>query len=55
VLAPHLFDQPIGADDFVRVQNEDREHGAAFRAAQLDHLAVMASLQGSEKPEFHCK
>ena len=52
-LAPELLHEPVGPNDLVRMQNEQREQRAALRAANLDQLAVTTDLERAEYEELH--
>ncbi len=52
-LAPDLVDQPVGRDDLVGVQQQDREQGTLARAAERQRAAVRVGLHRSEQPELH--
>ena len=49
-LAPELLDQTIGSDDFVRVEDQQRQQRAALGATYVDRLAVAENLERSEDP-----
>ena len=49
---PELVDQPIGGDDLVRVEKQERKERALLAVAQHDRLAMLDDLERSEQPEL---
>src|SRR5262249_45373734 len=52
-LAPELLDQAVPANDLVRVEHEEREHGTALGTANVDRATVAHHLEGTEHPKLH--
>jgi hypothetical protein len=52
VLAPQLVDEPVGRDDFARVEQQDRENAALLGSAETDLPVPVSSRKGSEDAEF---
>jgi hypothetical protein len=52
--APQLVDQSVAGNDLVRVQQENREQLARFRACDGDLPAALAYLERTEDQELHC-
>ena len=54
-LAPEAVDQPVGRDDLVAVQEQERQQGALLGAAQGERPPIGARLQRSKDQELHCR
>jgi hypothetical protein len=52
-IAPELVDQALARDHSVRVEQEDCQERALFRAADRDLAAVLDDLERAEDPELH--
>ena len=53
VVLPERVDQPVGGDDLVRMQQQDRQERALLRAADIELATVLEHLQRTKNPEFH--
>ena len=53
VVAPDAVDEPLGRDDLVRVEQEQRGDGTALRAAELQPPLAVEDLQRAEDAELH--
>jgi hypothetical protein len=53
LIAPQLVDQPVGANDLVRLEHEQRKHGAALRAPQVEGPTISLHLERPEYSKFH--
>ena len=51
VVAPELVDQPLGRDDAVRLEQQQREHGALLARAEIQRDAVTVGLERPEQSE----
>ncbi len=49
---PELLDQPVGGDDLVRMEEQEREQATLPRAGQRERDAVVENLQRAEDPEL---
>jgi hypothetical protein len=52
-LSPQVGDQPVGRDDLVGAQQQDRQQGALLDASEHERPVLLDNLQGSEEPELH--
>ena len=52
-LTPQLVDQSVTRHHLIRVQGQDRKHGALSRPADVKRAAVLHNLQRTENPELH--
>ena len=50
---PQVVREPIRRDDLVRVEEQDREHGALARCAQVETAITVESLEWAKDPELH--
>ena len=50
---PDLVDQPVGRDNLVRMEQEQREDAALLLASDLQRAAVRQRLEWPEEPKFH--
>ena len=50
LLAPDRVNQSFGADDLVRVEEQDRQQGALLDAAEGECLALAPNLERSQDP-----
>jgi hypothetical protein len=53
MVAPQVLDQPVSADDLVRLEHEQSEHGTALRTPQVERATVPPNLQRPEHSELH--
>ena len=53
VLAPELVDKPLGRDDPVGVQEENRQQRLLLQPTQAHDVTAMANLQGAKNAELH--
>jgi hypothetical protein len=53
LLAPQLFDQPVGGDDLVGVQQEERQQCALLLPSEVERSVVVDHLEGAEQPKLH--
>ena len=53
-LAPQLFDNSVGRDRLVRVQEQQGEEGALLAACDGNSPIPVADFERSEDPKFHC-
>jgi hypothetical protein len=51
--APQLVDQPVARHDLIRVQQENRQHGALLAARERKLPPVVADLERAEDAEIH--
>ena len=53
LVAPDLFDQPVGGDRLVRMDEQGRQQPTRPAAGGRKRPAVLLDLQGSQDPELH--
>lgn len=51
-VAPDLIDQPVGRDDLIRVQEEQRENSPLLRAAERERSPIRSDLERAQDVEF---
>ena len=53
ILAPQGLREPLGADRFVRVQQQHRQQRSALLAADRDRVTVGLHFERTKDPELH--
>jgi hypothetical protein len=53
LVSPDAVDQPLGRDDLVRVEQEQREHRTPLRASERHAPLAVEHLERTEDPELH--